>query len=360
MKVLINTSAALPWGAAAPSTALALCLGLCAGPTTARADESIVDPEDVAQAAIEAAKAPADAEGADTPPEGWDYALSVGANGAANMTRNVVGTPADGWTYQLGAVVNGRADWRHDQHSIQNNLRIQETYSRSPLLESFVKSADSMIFDSTYLFRTEKVDWLGPFGRFKLTTSIFPGYEVFTDEGVTTNLPGYEAVIPQEKVPLTSAFEPLVMRQSGGLFANPLEKKALTVKAKLGAGLLETLTQDGYVKSDDATTAVVEYTQLEDSTQAGGEASLDLAGSVKEDVNWGVTAGFFMPFYTTNDSVPLFVAGTNVDLGAHVSIKLSKWASLDAVLSAQKVPTVSEEWQIQSGLMLSTSFNVIE
>ena len=34
------------------------------------------------------------------------------ANGAANMTQNVVGTPANGWTYQLGAVVNGRADWK--------------------------------------------------------------------------------------------------------------------------------------------------------------------------------------------------------------------------------------------------------
>lgn len=351
-------------------------------PATALAqDDSLVDPDNAAETAIVEAKSQDEGEGdaaeAQEDEDGWDVALSVGANGGSTFVNNVVGASADGWTHQLGIVVSGGADWTHGQHAIQNALNIQHTRTKTPQLDFFVKSADLMTLNSTYLYSLKNVDWLGPFGRFKLTTSLFPGYEVYSDPVVISEtsldtVPGDDPIVPdpndglsageiapQQKIPLTGSFEPLVMRQSGGLFANPLDGDALKLKTKLGAGVQETITQGGYVNADDDATDVVEYTQLSNSVQAGGELSLDLSGTLKKNLTWSATAGFFLPLVTTGDA-PVFMEGLDSDLGLNIGIKLAKWASLEYALSARKVPTVSPDWQVQTGIMLTASFNVIE
>jgi hypothetical protein len=40
-------------------------------------------------------------------------------------------------------------------------------------------------------------------------------------------------------------------------------------------------------------------------------------------------------------------------------VRLTKWASLDYVVSAKKIPLVLDAWQVQNGLLLTVGFDLI-
>ena len=50
---------------------------------------------------------------------------------------------------------------------------------------------------------------------------------------------------------------------------------------------------------------------------------------------------------------------TNVEISGKLSVKLAAWASLDYVLSAKYLPLIIDEWQVQNGLLLNSSFNLL-
>jgi len=235
-----------------------------------------------------------------------------------------------------------------------------------------VKSADSLDAVSTYLFRLEGLDWLGPYARAKLNTQLFPGYlegaEPFAanhqDRSGQWDCHPENAQCKLERWrrhELTDRLEPLILMETAGLFANPVERKAVTVKAKAGAGAQHVFVGDGYVVDDnDSTADAVELTQLEDSTQAGAELELEATGEVSETVKWRGKASLFLPLVTTSDEEDQTgMEALNTDLAGGLSVKLAKWASLDYTLSVKKVPAVSEDWQVQNNLLLTASFNLL-
>jgi hypothetical protein len=52
-------------------------------------------------------------------------------------------------------------------------------------------------------------------------------------------------------------------------------------------------------------------------------------------------------------------ARMTTQLAATLKVKLASWASLDDTFSARRVPLVVDKWQIQNGLLLTTSFTVL-
>lgn len=296
--------------------------------------------------------------------EGWRPTLSLGATASLNDNRRVVGT-VDGTTVQLGLLLAGALGYAKDQHDWQNNLDANLGYTRTPQLDRFVKSADALKFRSLYVFRLQ--DWVGPFIQFKLDTQMFPGYDVKTD-AVTVRrefLDGTNKVrtrAAQSNIPLTEPFEPLLLSEAVGLFARPVAQSDLTLDVKLGAGAQQIFARDGFTVADDKATPELELKQLDSTNQLGAAGELSSSGKFSETVVWTAYANFFFPFYSSVDLAKLNLDGVdrlNSDIGGKISAKLSKWASLDYVVSFKRIPLILDAWQIQTGLLFTAGFNVL-
>ena len=346
----------------AKTASILALLGVLVG--SAQAQEDIVKQEELKKELDEKAKLKED---------GWKYSLSLGSNAALNNTQAVVGTPVDGTTFQIGVVLDGSANLRAGQHEWRNTLKINHTQTRTPVVPKFVKTADDFRLQSMYLYELQSVPWLGPFARARLQTALFDGQFV---DGSDQNLnipgeddangdaPGTRTLPANEEFKLTSAFEPFVLRQSGGFFARPLSDPDLAVTFTLGLGAQEIFAEGGYALTDNADTAdVIELSRLDSSQQAGLESELEAGGAVNKQLTWGFNLNLLHPFVINVDN-PLLneLEGldlTNVEAGIKLSMKLNKWASVDFTSTAKKVPLISKEWQLTNGLLVSAAFNLL-
>ncbi|MEQ8278305.1 MAG: hypothetical protein RMA76_38025 [Deltaproteobacteria bacterium] len=298
--------------------------------------------------------------------DGWSAKLKVGASASFNHSHQVVGAQ-EGATFQVGLVLNGKLDYRSGQHLVENELNIQEAQTKTPQIDSFVKSVDLLDAKSTYSYRFLDPSWVGLFGRATLSTQILPGDAVRVVGGAQTDADGNVIAgtefAAQERVRLTGIFEPVALRQTLGVFANPSDTKDLTIKVRLGAGAQEIIARDGLVIVEETTDATTQELRLqtkmlESSFSLGAELGLDANGLIVADVlSWKASATLFQPFFTTADITGVEALSTELEAG--LSVKLAKWASLDYVVTARRQPLVVQQWQVQNTLLLTAGFDVL-
>lgn len=306
-------------------------------------------------------------------PDGWKVKGNVGLTGSFSDARNVVGAE-EGTTLQVGLVLAMNADWKSGQNGWENELKIQQTQSKPPQLDSFVKAVDQVDLKSTYLYRLLDPKWLGFFGRFKLNTqalrtrSIRVNETRYQQEGSTE----FQVAAPQVAFVLAGPFEPLTLRESAGAFANPLKEDAITLKAGLGLAAQHVIVREGRIIAnveeavvDDATGAVfdrVTYTPLDSQNDFGLELTVDAKGIVVKDLlSWKASIDLFQPVLPgeDDDTKPQGIDRLNADFNAGLSLKLAKWLSADYVLILRRQPQVVEDWQIQNQILLSAGFDII-
>lgn len=294
--------------------------------------------------------------------DGWQLGLELAANFAFGHSSNVVGNP-DGSTIQVGGMFGAHANYRSGGHEWSNVLGITHTQAMTPQIDQFVKTVDNAELRSTYLYSIASVPWLGPFARVRAQTQILPGYAIYAEDQILSVDGGVEQrLFGQDTFDLTKAFEPLTLRESAGFFARPVEDESFTAIITLGVGAQEIFTRGGRVITDDADTPdVIEITSLEDSVQVGGELEFDLKGTYNKFISWTLQANLFYPFVTETklDTELEGVDLMNVEFAGKLSVKLADWASLDYVLSAKRIPLVIDAWQMQNGLLLTTSFKLL-
>ncbi len=187
-------------------------------------------------------------------PDGWHYKLVLGANGSYTHNSSVVGLE-DGSYVQIGIFLDGELTLRSGQHTWRNTLGIKYQQGKTPTIDPWVKSADELKFISLYRYALESVPWMGPFARFRLTTSMFPSEVVRAADATVYNASEIEtpindrttgeALAAQDTAEITGAFEPLILRETVGLFALPIESKKLNIEVSLGAGAQEVFTSGG-------------------------------------------------------------------------------------------------------------------
>jgi len=296
---------------------------------------------------------------------GWHVMLKGSGTLAFTHSKNVVGA-ADGSTWNLGLLANASADYRHKRgHIWENDLKWQLTYTKAPAMELFLKSLDDFDFKSGYLYEIPKIDWVGAFGSFRVKTALLPGYTVRSadlivmkrtvdDETVDHDAP-YEA---QSKIPLSGSFSPLTLRETVGVFANPLKKELMDFEVRLGAGAWEIFGDDAFnIEKEDATTMTLR--EVESSVQLGAELELKAKGAFKKLVNYGLGIGFMYPFWhnATTDLEGLDLL--NMEFEFLLGIKFAEWASLDYRFKAQQYPLIVDDWQLSNALLLTLTANIL-
>jgi hypothetical protein len=334
------------------AAALALCLLMVVPDPAAAEDVDYVVDADVKQ-------------GDDTRRQGWDFTASVGSSISFNDNRKVVGQP-DGASWLMGLNFAGAADMLYGKHEWRNSLTIKESFSRTPLIDEFVKSSDELKLESLYIYRFLP-PWLGAFGRFALETALLEGEDMRASETLykVSRLDGTVDEHKGERLLLTDAFQPLKLKESLGLVYTPISGDKISLEARLGFGARHVLADDQFaITDDDATADVIEVTELESFNQAGAEAVLSA---------WGKLAGKRVTYKVSAEAMTPFLHGdlpagddrgamdlTNIELLAKLSFKLVEWASLDYEFKALREPQLVDEWQLQNNLLLTFSFSLID
>lgn len=307
--------------------------------------------------------------------------------------QRVVGQ-VDGSTINFGVKVDGRTDVIHDEHEWRNSVLLSAGVTRTPNIPEFIKNTDSLQFESIYLYHLKP--WIGPFARVRLDTPMFAGadvrpgatnYKITRQDGTAFQTCDPDSGVPctTQKLPLTSGFQPLTLKESIGVFAQPYKSKTVTVEARVGFGAQEILADKQFAVADVADDATncpagaaspgtksaipcVEITQLSDVLQAGLEANLEVWGTTYEDkITYKIYGGILAPFahgplpqtYLDSGGTDDVAQLTNIDVGANVAFKLVEWATLTYEFKAVRVPQLlPDTFQVRNTLMLTMGYGI--
>ncbi len=300
---------------------------------------------------------------------GWYPKLTLGASLTFAHSDNVVGSQ-NGQTWNIGPVIDFNIDWYSGPHEWRNSVRVHEVFTRTPVIDEFVKTTDSFSIESVYLFHVPGVPWLGPFARMTMDTSLFPGTSV--QPAPTTfrvkELDGSTADTNSDRLDLTDPFAPTKLSQSVGVFASPIDTPEVKIEFRAGVGAREVFVQDGLALTDDGDTAdVLEVTRLQDFVQLGGEVFMGMGGTVTTDTLgkdrpfiYAASIEALFPFYSEPDNGKSGLDLTTLDVQGRIGVKLFSWMSLDYNLRVVREPLLIDELQIQNNLLLNFAYTLIE
>jgi hypothetical protein len=303
--------------------------------------------------------------------EGWDGGLRLGASFSFSSSRNVVGQ-IDGETLVLGASLNASLTYRRRSHDWRNRLSINQATSRTPGIDAFIKSNDKLTLESIYFYRIAN-SWIGPFARVHLATSLFEGHDVRTDSKGFTNydVARVDGTVDRrqrdsgKRFALTDPFGPLTLKESIGVFLNPLQRTSIKIEL-WGAfsGRQTVLADNQFALNDDADTAdVIEINELSDFAQAGPAAGLNISGSlVGNHLGYYLNAEAMIPVIKTDlqagddrGAIDL----TNISIEAGLQIKVFDWAAIHWQLRAIREPQLLDTFQVQNMVLLTFNYTLI-
>lgn len=300
------------------------------------------------------------------PPEnGWFPTLKAGLNLAFSQSQGVVGV-VDGTTMSLGIAINGTLLMRKGAHEWHNVLNILHTQSKSPNLEPFIKAADKFEFESFYLYRFPRIQWLGVYGGIKLEAPLLAGYIVKdadtnvllkNNDGTTTA----DRALAQQSFQLTKSLAPFTFKQYAGVSMRPVNRSYLNLEIKVAGGATEVWNRGGYAVSDDAATPELDLVQLKDYVQAGAQLRVEMGGATNDKLLSYLLKGELMyPFVTSVDTAISGIDLLNTELSFNLNVKLSSWASLTYSISVNRLPMILNKWQVTNNLMLSITASLVK
>ncbi len=300
--------------------------------------------------------------------DGWNPFLSLNGTLSLASNMNVVGQ-VEGFSTLFGAGVTGGADYVKGKHLFRSTLAINEGFARTPVVDDFTKTSDSVKLEGLYNYFLTKD--LGLYGRLELVTSAFPADDI---RGTPTTWVEKNAADPTMPIVhsgdafrqrLASSFAPFTINESVGGFAEPIHKKKLNLSIRVGMGGRHTFADSVLLIDDDKATPEVELVRLSDVHQLGVEAFAGANGKTKDE-RASYRAGLSMLFPFVNNDKDNRGVGTLTRIGieGQLTFNVYKWMGLQYTLNitrdAQLFPKGSELVQIQNTLLLTFQYTAVK
>jgi DUF3078 family protein len=338
---------------------LGLALAASLLPGEARAQEAAPPPKVVEDAgsSAEAGKTEATEKIEESVrPDGWSPGIAIGASFNLVNTRSVVGQQ-DGTSIMLGGAIDASLEFNSGIHEWRNALGISAGTTRTPSIDEFIKTNDGLAFETIYLIHI--IEIFGPFARFGLNTQMFPGYDIEPSavDYVVANLDQSTTSYTGRRLALTDPFDPLTLRESVGVFVQPVRMDEIQLEARAGIGAQEIFAH-GLAVQDDSATPFVDVKELDDSWQVGGEAVVNAWGFVdpQKRISYSAGIGVLVPFAASelppgdDRSLPEL---TIVEGLLGLNVKLFDWASVSYKLTVLRQPMLVDAWQITNSLLVT-------
>jgi len=259
--------------------------------------------------------------------DGLSPGLAIGASFNFTNNRNVVGQP-DGSSLVLGTAVDGSLEYNHGPHEWRNTVGLAGGVTRTPAIDEYLKTRDVLGAESIYLYHVVPI--FGPFARLAVNTQMFSGYDI---RGAATtyqiaHVDGTTETLTGRRLRLTDPLEPLTLKESLGVFVQPLTTDRIRLEIRAGLGAQEVFANEALAVADDDKTAdITEVKELDSFNQLGIELVTNAWGTVDraKRIAYTVGLGVLLPLAHTalppGDDRNAFEL-TNVELTAGLSVKL--------------------------------------
>lgn len=291
--------------------------------------------------------------------EGLKFGYDIGLTTNWDYNQYLSGIE-DGHYFKIGAraklaltLLKGAHEWRH-------KIIWAESFAKTPVLDSFIKSDDYLVFESLWMWMFG--GWWGTYGQFNFDTSVFPGVHVAgrpTDyiiaefDGSTTNVTGTDTLT------LTRAFQPIFLKEQMGLYFRFMTYRYLTWEAKAGVYALQTFAHGARRIDGRNGAGAVLVSTLGNFYQVGPTIGTHIFGEIAPKVifyQFEAEAG-----YAAYDNAEITIADTFLNRmimtsAFSLTLKPTEWIAFTYSLRAAYFPHIRTGLQLQSMMMLSFQF----
>lgn len=299
---------------------------------------------------------------------GWNPALSGNATLSFVSNDNVVGQ-VEGLSILFGLGLAAGLDYVNGAHLWRNNLTVNQAWSRTPVVDEFVKNNDVIALESMYNYFF--LSWAGAFARLALQTSLLKSqivtaepqdYEVVDRDGNS----GVVSGVTRRQI--SDPFKPLTLNESIGLFAEPVQSDPVNVSLRLGFGGRQTFAKDVFVEIDNDTeppVGDVKLQELQNVSQAGLELFAGVGGKMEEGrFTYNLGASVLIPFINNDDTDRSATELTRIGVKAGATFSVFSWMSLvfasELVSDPQLFPEGEELVQFQNSLLLAFNYTFVD
>lgn len=226
------------------------------------------------------------------------------------------------------------------------------------MVPEFVKSRDLTALETIYLYHI--VEWFGPFARFAFSTSTFAGSDLRAAPTTYSILRRSGAVdtLVAQRLRLTESLRPTRLKESVGVFFQPVARESITAEFRVGGGGRNTFAAEQLAIKEDTATPAVDVVELTDVHQLGVEAVAELFGAaLSKGLTYKLVAEVLLPLWFTPDLPAGDDRGVidliNVSIKGTLSVHVVEWASLDYELGIDREPLLLDAWQIRNNLLVT-------
>jgi hypothetical protein len=299
-------------------------------------------------------------------PTGWYPAVRIGGTAALNYNKDVIGT-VNGTAFTFGLFLKAGLDAVYKNFEWQNKLDIEHLQTKTPNIESFVKTIDKFDFNTLLLFRIPNMEWIGPFIRGRFQSALLPGYLV-SDKDLKIIYHTYKGeptgdtrlLKAQDTFKMTKSFDPMVVTESAGFLINPYSSAGFTTNVRLAAAGQHLFERGGFVSIDKSSSdALYEIKDLKSAHSVGVEGEVEFKGQMSGIAVWSLLGNIYYPFASTDMMGLSKVERIHTEVVAKISVALSTWASLDYALIVKKQPFMTKDWQISNSMLFNIGFDIL-
>jgi hypothetical protein len=298
--------------------------------------------------------------------EGWTPFLGVTATLSLADNASVVGQ-VDGFSTLFGLGLTGGADYARDQHLLRTSLTINEGFARTPVIDEFVKTNDTVKLEGLYsYFLTPD---FGLYGRLAIATDAFSATDIrATPTSWVETVPGGMPIALTTqgfRQRLAGVFSPFTINEQVGGFAEPVRETWLHLSVRAGLGGRHTFADGVLVNADDKATPEVELTELHNVHQLGFE----LFGGGTGKIDGGKAlykAGLsvLLPLVNNDPDRRSAVSLTRVGFEGSLTFNVYAWMGLVYNLKITRDPQLfshgEEKVEVQNTLLLTFQLALVK
>jgi hypothetical protein len=300
-----------------------------------------------------------DEAGVKTAESDSNWVHNVTASGAFSLsdTSNVVGQ-ANQSTSAGTVFLDAYSTYENGPHRVVNIFELEEGFLQvnpdSGRKLPTQQIQDRLRADTLYTRYTHE-RW-GPYGRFGLLTNVFEAQTLAT-EPITiayNRLNGARDVVQldaNDQYSTADAFGSLRLREGVGINWRLLRSDRGTINVRAGLGLRQNLFNNAFVENDDPSTPALDLYEIDDFNQEGIETTLLATARLSSRLSYLTDLEVFADVDDTGDPT--------IDWSNTLSMRLSRYLSLDYTYNLLDFPQVSNDTQIRQSLLLRVSFDLL-
>ena len=281
----------------------------------------------------------------------WSSKTRLGIQLNSIFTQDWIGV-TNGENFNFGAEFDFSSTYKKNNQSWANHISIREGISKTPLLPVFLKTHDELAINSKYKHGFPEIPSIGPFVKFTLQTSLFPG-KLTLPNATPVSIDGGANSDPVTEVTLTTPFGLTSVIESTGFFWQDLSNPNFRIKLLT---VLLSFSQHLYKNQKKVvdTSSIINLKTLFNLYEIGSGLEFNLKGDFfkkKISYNFGLSA--ISPWWQNRKKNESFFESLTVILSFETKVKIHKGINISWNLQSKKVPQISGKYQLQSVLLLN-------